>query len=113
MFILLFASMLTLAFNIEPVKASGTIYIRADGSIDPPSAPIQRDGDVYAFTDDIYDSIVLQKNNIVIDGAGKTVQGTDELDSRGIDLSNMMNVTVKNTRNHSFLLWRLSQLFFN
>jgi hypothetical protein len=26
--------MLTLAFNIQPVVASGTIYIRADGKID-------------------------------------------------------------------------------
>jgi len=32
--------MLALAFNIQPVKASGSIYIRADGSIDPPTAPI-------------------------------------------------------------------------
>jgi len=36
----LLISMLTLAFNIQPVKASGTIYIRPDGSIDPPTAPI-------------------------------------------------------------------------
>lgn len=31
---LLIISMLTLAFNIQPVVASGTIYIRADGKID-------------------------------------------------------------------------------
>ena len=41
--LLLSISMLTLAFDIQPVKASGTIYIRADGSIDPPTAPIQPD----------------------------------------------------------------------
>jgi len=40
MLILLIMSMLTLAFNIQPVKASGTIYIRADGSTDPPTAPV-------------------------------------------------------------------------
>ena len=55
MLTLLLMGMLTLAFNIQPVKASGTIYIRADGSIDPPTAPIQRDGDVYTFTNNIYD----------------------------------------------------------
>ena len=59
MLTLLLTSMLTLAFNIRPVKAEGgTIYIRADGSIDPPTAPILRDGDIYTFTDNIYDSIV-------------------------------------------------------
>ncbi|MGC8954440.1 MAG: hypothetical protein ACP5N5_06980, partial [Desulfurococcus sp.] len=42
---------LTPAFIIQPAKAeSRTIYIRADGSIDPPTAPIRRDGNVYTFT---------------------------------------------------------------
>jgi hypothetical protein len=41
MLALLLMGMLTLAFNIQPVKASGTIYVRADGSVDFPSAPIQ------------------------------------------------------------------------
>jgi len=45
----LLISMFTLAFNIQPAKASGTIYIRADGSIDPPTTPIQGDGDLYTF----------------------------------------------------------------
>ena len=52
--VLLVLSMLTLAFNIQPVKASGTIYIRADGSIDPPTAPIQRVGDYYTLTGDMH-----------------------------------------------------------
>jgi len=30
--------MLTLAFNVQPVSASGTTSIRADGSVDPPTA---------------------------------------------------------------------------
>ena len=40
MLTLLSIGMLALAFNIQPVRASGTIYIRADGSIDPPTAPV-------------------------------------------------------------------------
>jgi hypothetical protein len=42
MLTLLTLSMLTLAFDIQPVKAGGTIYIRADGSIDLSDAPIAR-----------------------------------------------------------------------
>ena len=94
---LLLLGMLTLAFNIQTVKASGTIYIRADGSIDPPTAPIQRVGDVYTFTADIYDEIVVERDNIVIDGDGYTLQGTGAYASKGVDLSGRSNVTIKNT----------------
>jgi len=42
MLTLLFISMLTSAFNIQPAKAwTGTVYIRADGSIDSPDIPIK------------------------------------------------------------------------
>ena len=69
------ASMLTLAFNVQTVMASGTIYIKPDGSVDPPTAPIQRDGNIYTFTDNIFESIVVERDNIEIDGAGYTLQG--------------------------------------
>ncbi len=92
---LLLASMLTLAFNVRPVRASGTIYIRPDGSVDPDTASIQRDGDTYTFTDDIYDSIVVERSNIVVEGATYAVQGTGVWLSRGIDLSGRSNVTIK------------------
>ena len=41
------------AFTVELARASGTIYIRADGSIDPSTAPIQRESDLHSLTDDI------------------------------------------------------------
>jgi len=93
---LLSISIFTATFNIQLVKASGTIYIRADGSVDPPTAPIRRDGNIYTITSDITEPVVVQKNNIVIDGVGYTVQGARS--GIGIDLSNTMNVTVKSTR---------------
>jgi hypothetical protein len=40
MLTLLLTSMLTLAFNIQSVNASGTVYIKADGSLYPPDAPL-------------------------------------------------------------------------
>jgi parallel beta-helix repeat protein len=92
--LLLFAALLTHAFNTRPAIASGTIYIRADGSIDPPTAPILRSGNVYALTDDISGSIIVEKDNIVVNGAGHTLQGTGE--ETGIDLSLRTNEKIQN-----------------
>ena len=71
---------LALPFNIRPVWASGTIYIRADGSIDPQDAPISTADNVsYTLTGNVTsdaDGIVVERDNIVVDGAGYTIQGT-------------------------------------
>jgi len=106
---LLLIGMLILAFNIQPVKASGTIYIRADGSIEPSTANISTvDNVTYTFTDNIFNqSIVLERDNIVIDGAGHTVQGVEAnlrlYDSSGISLGRVSNnVTIKNMEIKTF-----------
>ncbi len=41
------------AYNFKTANASSTIYIRADGSIDPADAPIQRNGSIYTLTGNI------------------------------------------------------------
>jgi WD40 repeat protein len=38
---LLVVSALVLAYNVQPVKATGTICVKTDGSIEPPTAPTQ------------------------------------------------------------------------
>jgi len=98
MLILLLTSMLSSAFIIQPVKvAGGTIYIRADGSIDPPTANITSvDNVTYTFTDNNYDSICVERDNIIIDGANYTLQGTGS--GPGMDLSSRSNVTIRNTK---------------
>lgn len=106
---LLFLSLFAFALNIQPAKAStGTIYIRADGSIDPTGAPIRQDGDTYTLTANIVtesglDGIVIQKGNIVVDGAHYTINATLRngkyiSSGYGIVLSGRNNVTIKNTR---------------
>jgi parallel beta-helix repeat protein len=100
--LLLLTSPFVLAFNIQPVKAEGTIYIRANGSIDPPIAPISTvDNITYTFTGNIYDSIVVERDNIVIDGAGYMVQGAGS--GTGIDLLSRTNVTVRNAEVTAFV----------
>jgi len=96
---LLLTSMLTLAFSIQSVNASGTIYIRADGSIDPPDAPISTADHVsYTLTGNITtdafcNGIVIERGNMVIDGNGYTIQGSGTV-SYGILLSGIHNVTI-------------------
>jgi len=87
---------LSVAFSVQRAEASGTIYIRADGSIDPPTAPISTfDNVTYTLTGNINDSIVIERDSIVVDGAGHTVQGTGS--GVGMRLSERSNVTICNS----------------
>jgi len=100
--LLMLTSILMLAFNIRLIKASGTIYIRVNGKVDPDTAPIQRDNNLYTFADSIYDSIVVERDNVVVDGAGYTLQGTGTVSSKGLDLSERSNITIKNMEIKAF-----------
>jgi parallel beta-helix repeat protein len=101
MLILVLIGMLTLAFNIQQVEASGTIYIRADGSVEPDTAPISTvDNVTYTFTDNIYDEVVVERSNITIDGNGTTLQGSGS--GNGFYCSGINNVTIKNTNIKNF-----------
>jgi hypothetical protein len=73
------------------------VYIRSDGSVDPSRVPIQRVGSVYTFTGDFTNStIVVERDNIVIDGAGYKLQGNGVYSNTGIILKNRNNVLIKN-----------------
>jgi hypothetical protein len=73
------------------------VYIRSDGTVDPSIAPIQRTGNIYTFTSDLTNStIIVQRDNIVIDGAGFKLQGNGPIWNTGITLTNRRNVIIKN-----------------
>lgn len=82
-------------------ESSGTICIRADGSVEGTDR-IQLCGDVYTFACNIKGSIVVEKNNIVIDGAGYALQPHTD-NTVGIDLRGRSNVTVKNLTIKGFI----------
>jgi len=69
-------SMLTLAFNTQPVRAIGVVIrIKADGSVDPPTAPISSvDNVTYTFTGNINDYIIVGTTlrESFLDERGKT-----------------------------------------
>lgn len=75
-----------------------TIRIGADGTITPSTAPLfTSDGVTFTLTGNVFDqTIVVQKNNVTLDGAGFSVEGTNALRGTGVDLSGCSGVTVKN-----------------
>jgi parallel beta-helix repeat protein len=82
---------------------NGTIYIYSDGSVNPPSAPIHQNGNVYTLTDNIVtadDGIIIERNSTIFDGNGYTIQGSSS--GNGIDMSQTNYVTVKNTKLQDF-----------
>ena len=95
---LFLASISSVTLKAQSVEASGTVYIRADGSIDPPTAPISTlDNVTYILTGNItsdVQGIGVERDNIIIDGAGYTLQGIGA--SVGIYLTTRRNVTIKN-----------------
>jgi parallel beta-helix repeat protein len=107
-FTLLLLGMLSFAFNIKPAKAewTGTVYIRADGSIDPPDAPILTyDNMTYILMDNITssgDGVIVQRSNIIVNGTGHRIQGSGALESKGLVLSGVVNVTVSNVKVSGF-----------
>jgi parallel beta-helix repeat protein len=82
---------------IHVVKADGeTIYIRADGSINPTTAPVSTSDNVtYLLIDNINESITVQRSNIVIDGNGYTLT-PDTMNTCAFNLTNVNNVTITN-----------------
>jgi parallel beta-helix repeat protein len=102
---ILLVSIPALSSSVPTARAITTIYIQADGTISPTSAPIQRNGDVYTLTGNINsdaDGIVIERNNTVLDGAGYTLQGTNTGSSTGIYASGISGVTIRNINVKAF-----------
>ena len=105
-----------------PTKAQEPldITIKPDGSVEPTTDLLERNGNTYTFKGDIYGTIRVQTDDIIIDGAGHTLQGygdREDIYLVGPDSSrpHCVNVLVENLRlrdgvirtagasNHSFI----------
>ena len=82
----------------QAVKAlpTSSIYIKPDGSVVPATSPIQQYGNTYKFTANINDtSIIVLKNNIVLDGQGFTLNSEDSSNQAAVNLT-CSEVTITN-----------------
>jgi len=87
----------------QPVFNLNVVYIWPDGRIEPETAAIiQSESNYFIFTGNISMPVIVLKDNIVIDGAGYTLKGSMERGSRGIDLTQRKNVTIRNLRIQGF-----------
>ena len=98
------AFLIGLALNIRPAGASETIYIKADGSVEG-TTKIQREGNIYTFSDDINGSVTVEKDNITIDGTGHCLGGSGADDLPGLDLTGRSRVVVRNLELREFEWW--------
>ncbi len=90
---LLILSVIFVSFpQIEAAEAQTTIYIRVDGTVEG-TGKIEQTGNFYSFTDNINGTIVVERDNIKIDGAGYTLSANS---GYGVKLHYRHGVTVRN-----------------
>jgi len=99
--VVILVSISSATFKVQMINASGTIYVRANGMIEPKEAPISSvDNITYTLTGNINDLIVVERDSILVDGAGYIVQGTGK--GKGISLDGRRNVTIQNVEITAF-----------
>jgi len=96
---------------IHPMPEPAFI-IRTDGSIEPSTAPLHRDDNIYTLTDNIVGhTIIVERNNIVLNGGGYSLKGNgfssdnsygQEHLNAGLFLMNRQGVTVRNMKISGF-----------
>ncbi len=71
-----FTNLSSANFFPDPGPDLPRIYIRSNGNVEPATAPIERDGNIYKLTDNIImHTIVIQRDNIVLDGSNYLIEG--------------------------------------
>ena len=92
-------SLCAVTTQVKSQDSSESVYILSDGSIyssTNATVPIQQDGDVYTFTDNLFVyTFVVQRGGITIDGAGFAIEGEGDI---GIEIRSINDVTIKNVQ---------------
>jgi parallel beta-helix repeat protein len=117
------ALLFLIVVDAQPVEAAlatppymegplASIYILSDGTVTGTSR-IQVSGNTYTFTDNIKGYLVVQKDSVVIDGAGYTLSGEGSLGTgslyaveptTGINLLNAKGVTIQDLKIVNFVI---------
>ncbi len=88
----------------EPQNGRGwVIRIKPDGSVEPPGAPVAREGNVYTLLADLDaagDCIVVERSGVVLNGNGHLVKGSGV--GVGVHLRGVTNAVVRDLRVEGF-----------
>lgn len=92
---------------VSRAEAFATIYIRSDGTIetDPPGLHVNLSGSggLYYLTGDVYGRIVIERDNVVLDGGGFRLYGLSHgRRSVGVQVYGRRNITITNLKIDSF-----------
>jgi hypothetical protein len=68
---------------MAPPDLPTPIYIMENGTIQGADGAIEQNGNIYTFVRDINNTIEVQKDNIIIDGAGHTLAKPPEAKTDG------------------------------
>lgn len=95
--VVLVMCILGLSCMAQKATSLEVIYIKPDGSVEPIGTSILvKDNMTYTFTNNIEGSLVIQRDNIMIDGNGYNLTGTADFFTYGLTLIGRNNVTIKN-----------------
>lgn len=86
-------------FIAQPEQAPEGVRINADGTVEGTSK-IQRSDKTYTLTANIYDTIVILRDGIVLDGSGYSLQGNG--DGSGVFLQERNDIIIKNLKISNF-----------
>jgi hypothetical protein len=78
---------------VTPIPDLPHIYIRENGTVEPENAPVSQTGNMYTLERDLINESIIdvQKDNIVINGAGNLIKG---MAPSGIRVSFRTNVNL-------------------
>ena len=86
--LILISLIVSLSILASPIKAQEplNLTIKPDGSVEPSTDLLERNGNKYTFKGDIFGTVWVQTDNVVIDGAGHTLQGRGIYTGMNIDI---------------------------
>jgi parallel beta-helix repeat protein len=83
--------------NMIPKPPINYVYIRTNGSIEPFTLLITLKNNVYTLTGDFTKTTLeIERDGIILDGAGYSINGYSTDYYTGVDISNRTNITIKN-----------------
>lgn len=97
----LFTNLSFANFFPDPGPDLPRIYIRSDGSVEPPTVPIKRAGNLYKLTGNIVlHTVEIQRDNIILDGSDYAIKGNKSRikgyddGNNGVIVERQKNVTI-------------------